>query len=106
MSHLDGINLSPLSDVSITLLFGADTLELFLTCIARKGSKGTFCALQTPLGCSLLGSSKADTVNSNYHVNFIAKSTTAIIETVEKMWENKFELSFSIFDYPHSKEGM
>ena len=104
LPHLDGINSFTLSDASVTLLIGADTPELFCICNARKGLKGTPCAIETPLGWSLLGPSMAGTVNSNCHVNFIAKATTAITEAVEKMWANKFEVGSSVFDYPHSKE--
>ena len=104
LPHLDGINLSTLSDASVTLLIGADNPELFCICNARKGLKGTPCAIETPLGWSLLGPSMAGTVNSNCHVNFIAKATTAITEAVEKVWANEFEVGFSVFDYPHSKE--
>ena len=104
LPHLDGINMSTLSDASVTLLIGADNPELFCICNARKGLKGTPCAIETPLGWSLLGPSMAGTVNSNCHVNFIAKATTAITEAVEKMWANEFEVGSSVFDYPHSKE--
>ena len=100
LPHLDGINLSTLSDASVSLLIGADNPELFCICNARKGLKGTPCAL----GWSLLGPSMASTVNSNCHVNFIAKATTAITEAVEKMWANEFEVGSSVFDYPHSNE--
>ena len=104
MPHLNGINLSTLSDASETLLIGADNPELFCICNARKGLKSTPCAIETPLGWSLLWPSMAGTVNSNCHVNFIAKATTAITEAVEKMWANEFEVGSSVFDYPHSKE--
>ena len=104
LPYLDGINLSTLSDASVTLLIGADNPELFCICNARKGLKGTPCAIETPLGWSLLGPSMAGTVNSNCHVNFIAKATIAIAKAVEKMWANEFEVGSSVFDYPHSKE--
>ena len=48
----------------------------------KSFSLRTPCAMETPLGWSLLRPSMTGTVKSSCNVNFIAKTTTAITETV------------------------
>ena len=57
LPHLQDINLKSLPHASVNLLIGADVPELFCIYSARRGPRGTPCAIETPLGWSLLGPS-------------------------------------------------
>ena len=100
--HLQDINLKSLPHASVNLLIGADVPELFCIYSARRGPRGTPCAIETPLGWSLLGPSLSPSQGSNCTVNFIVKKDAT--EMVARMWETEFEPGTSIFDDSFSKE--
>ena len=91
-----------LPHASVNLLIGADVPELFCIYSARRGPRGTPCAIETPLGWSLLGPSLSPSQGSNCTVNFIVKKDAT--EMVARMWETEFESGTSIFDDSFSKE--
>ena len=102
LPHLQDINLKSLPNASVNLLIGADVPELFCIYSARRGPRGTPCAIETPLGWSLLGPSLSPSQGSNCTVNFIVKKDAT--EMVARMWETEFEPGTSIFDDSFSKE--
>ena len=102
LPHLQDINLKSLPHASVNLLIGADVPELFCIYSARRGPRGTPCAIETPLGWSLLGPSLSPSQGSNCTVNFIVKKDAT--EMVARMWETEFEPGTSIFDDSFSKE--
>ena len=102
LPHLQDINLKSLPHASVNLLIGADVPELFCIYSARRGPRGTPCAIETPLGWSLLGPSLSPSQESNCTVNFIVKKDAT--EMVARMWETEFEPGTSIFDDSFSKE--
>ena len=106
LPHLKDIPLKSLPPhASVNLLIGADVPELFCIYSARKGPRGTPCAIETPLGWSLLRPSLFPSQESNCTVNFISPSFNhEVSDLVEKMWNNEFESGTSIFDFPSSKE--
>ena len=71
LPHLQDVKLKSLSHASAYLLIGADVPELFCIYRARRGPRGTPCAIETPLGWSLLGPSLSPSQESNSTVNFI-----------------------------------
>ena len=102
LPHLQDINLKSLPHASANLLIGADVPELFCIYSARRGPRGTPCAIETALGWSLLGPSLSPSQGSNCTVNFIVKKDAT--EMVARMWETEFEPGTSIFDDSFSKE--
>ena len=106
LPHLKDIPLKSLPPhASVNLFIGADVPELFCIYSAQKGPRGTPCAIETPLGWSLLGPSLSPSQESNCTVNFISPSFNhEVSDLVEKMWENEFESGTSIFDFLSSKE--
>ena len=92
LPHLKDIPLKSLPPhASVNLLIGADVPELFCIYSARKGPRGTPCAIETPLGWSLLGPSLSPSQENNCTVNFISPSFNHdVSDLVEKMWENEF----------------
>ena len=102
LPHLRDINLKSLPHASVNLLIGADVPELFCIYSARRGPRGTPCAIETPLGWSLLGPSLSPSQGSNCTVNFIVKKDAT--EMVARMWGTEFEPGTSIFDDSFSKE--
>ena len=102
LPHLQDINLKSLPHASVNLLIGADVPELFCIYSARRGPRGTPCAIETPLGWSLLGPSLSPSQGNNCTVNFIVKKDAT--EMVARMWETEFEPGTSIFDDSFSKE--
>ena len=102
LPHLQDINLKSFPHASVNLLIGADVPELFCIYSARRGPRGTPCAIETPLGWSLLGPSLSPSQGSNCTVNFIVKKDAT--EMVARMWETEFEPGTSIFDDSFSKE--
>ena len=102
LPHLQDINLKSLPHASVNLLIGADVPELFCIYSARRGPRGTPCAIETPLGWSLLGPSLSPSQGSNCTVNFIVKKDAT--EMVARMWETEFEPGTSIFDDSFSNE--
>ena len=105
LPHLQDVKLQSLPNTSVNLLIRADVPELFCIYGARKGPQGTPCAIETPLGWSLLGPSLSPSQESNCTVNFIKlKANQDARELVERMRENEFEPGTSIFDLSSSKE--
>ena len=105
LPHLKDVTLNTLPDASVNLLIGANAPEVFCIYSARKGTKVTPCAIETPFGWSLLGPSFSPSKESNRTVNFVdCKRNHEVAELVEKMWENEFDTGTSIFDGSSSKE--
>ena len=104
LPHLSGVKLDTLSHSCVNLLIGADVLELFRIFNSRKGPRGAPCAIETPLGWSLLGSSLSPSFHRNCQVNFLRKEKVYLNDTIEKMWKAEFEDGTSTFDTPNSKE--
>ena len=99
LPHLQDVKLKSLPHASVNLLIGADAPELFCIYSARKGPRGTPCAIETPLGWSLLGPSLSPSQETNCTVNFIDyKPNRDATQLVEKMWENEFDPGTSIFE--------
>ena len=104
LPHLSGVKLDTLPHSCVNLLIGADVPELFCISNSRKGPRGTPCAIETPLGWSLLGPSLSPSFNRNCQVNFLSKGNVYLNETIEKMWKTEFDDGTSTFDTPNSKE--
>ena len=102
--HLHDVQLNSLSHSSVGLLIGADVPELFCIYSARKGPPGAPCAIETPLGWSLLGPSLSPSRENNCKVNFITMRDKNVDNLVTKMWEAEFDAGTSIFEGPCSKE--
>ena len=71
LPHLKDVTLNTLPDDSVNLLIGANAPEAFCIYRARKGTKGTLCAIETLLGWSLLGPFFSPLKESNCTVNFV-----------------------------------
>ena len=104
LSHLSYIKFETLPNASINLLIGADFPEFFCVCSARKGPRGTPCAIETPVGWSLLGPSISPSHSNNCEVNFVCRTNEPVHETIERMWESELQVGTSVFDTPNSKE--
>jgi len=82
------------------------TYFIYKICIysAKRGPQGTPCAIETPLGWSLLGPSLSPSKLSNWTVNFIDKGKQPIEAMVENMWASEFDPGTSMLDAPTSGE--
>ena len=95
---------SLLPNTKVSLLIGADVLEMFCIKSYRKGPRGTPMAIETPLGWSLLGSSLSPSFNTNCNVNFIRKRDESVEQLVQDMWEADFQKGTVALDVPNSSE--
>ena len=78
----------------------------FCVCSARKGPRGTPCAIETPVGWSLIGFSISPSHSSDCEVNFVCTTNGPVHETIERMWESELQVGTSVFDTPNSKEDL
>ena len=104
LPHLNDIKVNVIPGASLDLLIGADVPELFCIYSYRKGSRGAPCAVETPLGWSLLSPSLPRSLKNHCQVNFVSKTQELMEDTIVRMWQSEFDLGTSIFKVPHSKE--
>jgi len=104
LPYLQNIPIKCLPHSSVELLIGADVPEIFCIYSAKRGPQGTPCAIETPLGWSLLGPSLSPSKLSNCTANFVDKGKLPIEAMVENMWASEFDPGTSILDVPTSGE--
>ena len=103
-SHLRDLTFPKVEGATVTLLFGADTPELFCPLDTRKGKRGEPIAVETSLGWSLLGPSLSPSASRNFSANFVAKYDKSPVRQLEQFWTNEFEAGTSILNTPSSRE--
>ena len=87
-THLEGIDVVPVSPNQITILIGANVPEAHLQLEVRKGSRNQPWAINTPFGWTLFGTSAATA--EGLHGSFHSMCTTlneVIHPMVEGLWE-------------------
>ena len=99
MPHLQDISLQELRRAEVSVLIGADVPEMFCARNYRKGTRGGPTAIETPLGCSLLGLSLSPSFRTTCKVNFIQKKEDDLDQLVSCLWDADFQVSSSRIFY-------